>query len=465
MITPKDIALEKVPEPDFPLPQAEPRLPDAVYDDRLSRTVTAMAGRGLDYLVVYADREHYSTFDWLLGFGPRFEEAILVIRADGAATVLLGNECYGLHRFSRIPVTGRLYQVVSLPNQPICSMRDLADLLGEAGVATGKKVGVVGWKLMAPMYGGPDMFDVPHYIVECAKKVAGNENVANATDIFIHPGYGVRTVNGADEIAWFEYGAAWAGAAVQNMLAGLQTGMTELDVTRLMNTGGMPVSCHPLCNSGYKVDMGLVSPTTNPINLGDPFCCSQGLLGGLTCRAGFAAYGRDDLPEGAKDYFEVVAAPYYATVANWYETIGVDVGGGSIFDMVQSTYPKEKHGWTLNPGHLIGTEEWLSSPIYPGSEFPLRSGMCLQMDIIPAPPAPYAGANCEDGVALADEALRKEIENRHPDVWARIQARRNHMTEALGIKLKPEVLPLSNLAATYRPYMLNKDMALVVKRS
>lgn len=458
-LTPQNVALKAVREPDFTLPRREPAIPDAVYAGRLEKTVAAMRGRGLDVLVLYADREHFANFDWLLGFGPRFEEAILVLNADKSAHVFLGNECYGLHRISRIPVKAELYQAISLPNQPTCAMKDLGGLLAAAGVGPKKKVGIAGWKLMAPVYGTRDMFDAPSFIVDSVRELAGRDMVENATDLFIHPGYGVRTVNGADEIAWFEY-----GAATQNMLAGLRTGMTELEVTRLMNTGGMPVSCHPLCNTGYKVDIGLVSPTTNEIKLGDPFCCSQGLLGGLTCRAGFVAYGPDDLPDGAKDYVDVVSKPYYATVANWYEKLEIGVSGGAIFDMVQSTYPKEKYHWELNPGHLIGTEEWLSSPIYPGSDLKLKSGMCVQMDIIPYPPKPYAGANCEDGVALADEALRREIEEKHPEAWTRMQARRRHMTEVLGINLRPEVLPLSNLAATYRPYMLNKDLALVIQR-
>ena len=87
--------------------------------------------------------------------------------------------------------------------------------------------------------------------------------------------------------------------------------------------------------------------------------------------------------------------------------------------------------------------------------------MCVQMDIIPSM-AGYAGANCEDGIAIADADMRREIQERFPRVWTRIEARRRHMIDVLKINIADEVLPLSNLAATYRPYMLNKDMALAV---
>lgn len=465
MLTSSNIRLAAIPDPDVDLPAVEPRLPDSVYSRRLDAVLAAMKKRALDFLVLHADREHFQNFEYLAGFGPRFEEAILVLAASGHARVLLGNECLSLGASCRIPAETVLFQTLSLPNQPIDRLRDLADVLAECGIARGMKIGMVGWKLLSPVHGASDMLDVPHYVARAVEKLAGDNAPVNATDLFIHPEYGVRTVNDADEIAYFEYGAAYASDAVRRLLRELRTGVTEVDLSRMMNSGGMPVSCHTLVLSGERIDLGLVSPTSNPVRLGDRFNCSQGLLGGLTCRTGFAAYGEDDLPAGAKDYLSVVVQPYYATVANWYGKLGVGVAGGDMYDMVQSTYPKEKFGWSLNPGHLVATEEWMSSPIFQGSKIPLRSGMCMQMDIIPVPPKPvYAGANCEDGLAIADEALRADLQARHPAAFARMQKRRAHMEEALGIALKPEILPLSNLAATYRPYMLNKDMALVVRK-
>jgi hypothetical protein len=40
---------------------------------------------------------------------------------------------------------------------------------------------------------------------------------------------------------------------------------------------------------------------------------------------------------------------------------------------------------------------------------------------------------------------------------ARVEARRSFMGDVLGIKLKPEVLPLSNLASALSPYLLSPD--------
>lgn len=40
--------------------------------------------------------------------------------------------------------------------------------------------------------------------------------------------------------------------------------------------------------------------------------------------------------------------------------------------LIESVLPKEIYHWQLNPGHLTADEEWMSSPIYPGSEKMLK---------------------------------------------------------------------------------------------
>jgi hypothetical protein len=90
----------------------------------------------------------------------------------------------------------------------------------------------------------------------------------------------------------------------------------------------------------------------------------------------------------------------------------------------------------------------------------LRSGMTLQLDIIPATGTAYHTTNIEDGVALADEAARADLAARYPEAWARIGRRREFMADRLGIRLRPEVLPLSNLAGYLPPYWLAPGLAM-----
>ena len=62
---------------------------------------------------------------------------------------------------------------------------------------------------------------------------------------------------------------------------------------------------------------------------------------------------------------------------------------------------RTEFGITLNPGHLIGLDEWMSSPIMPGSDIPLASGMAMQMDVIPSH-ADWGSTRMEDGYVIAD---------------------------------------------------------------
>jgi hypothetical protein len=114
-----------------------------------------------------------------------------------------------------------------------------------------------------------------------------------------------------------------------------------------------------------------------------------------------------------------------------------------------------------NSGHLIHLDEWLSSPFQAGSTCRFRSGMAIQMDIIPVSEGPFCYSNAEDGIALADEALRTDIANRHRACWQRLQARRSFMAGTLGITLDASLLPLGNTPGWLCPYALSPGLAFV----
>ena len=104
----------------------------------------------------------------------------------------------------------------------------------------------------------------------------------------------------------------------------------------------------------------------------------------------------------------------------------------------------------------------MNSPIWPDSRVELRSGMALQVDIIPATGTRYFTTNIEDGVVLADAALRTELAGRFPDAWSRIEARRRFMADTLGIELHADVLPLSNTPAWLPPFLLAAGRAMAI---
>jgi hypothetical protein len=89
--------------------------------------------------------------------------------------------------------------------------------------------------------------------------------------------------------------------------------------------------------------------------------------------------------------------------------------------------------------------------------------MVMQVDVIPASPI-YFSTRMEDGVVIADETLRRQIQDQFPDCFARCQKRRGFMTNVLGIELAEEVLPLANIPAIVPPFFLEPNIILAVER-
>jgi len=455
--------------PDFGLPTVEPAIPAATYRQRLDQLYQRAREAGYSAFVVYGDREHVANLAYLTGYDPRFEEALLVLNigAQGRQKPLLlvGNEGLGYTDISPIKdeLEIALYQSFSLLGQDRSRSSPLADLLGAAGIAAGARIGVAGWKHFGPAESPtPDTWlEIPAYIVDTLRAIAGRMDlVRNANAIFMDASRGLRAINDVDQLARFEFAATLTSQAVRDAIFGLRPGMTEYEVVQAMRLTGLPLSCHLMLSSGPRASTGLPSPSSRVIQRGDPFTVAYGVWGALNCRAGFVAESEADLPGAARDYVDRLVRPYFAAIAAWYEQVGIGVPGGDLYAAIHERLGDPFFGLGLNTGHLIHLDEWVNSPIYAGSTEVLGSGMALQVDVIPATGSPYFTANVEDGIALADEALRDEFMHRYPEAWQRIQARRAFMRDALGIRLKPEVLPFSNIPAYLPPYLLTPQRAL-----
>ncbi|MDD2956267.1 MAG: M24 family metallopeptidase [Oscillospiraceae bacterium] len=458
-----NVVYAKVPAPAAPAPAATVDITAKTFALRHQKAVAAMKAEGLDALVLYADREHAANFGYFTGFEPRFEESVLVMHADGRSFILLGNESLRMQAYSQLPVTAIHVPHFSLPGQPMGNTETLEQLIAQSGLRGGMKVGVIGWKMFtSPIEDNSQLFDVPYFILDPLKKIVG-QGLKNTAYLLIDAEKGVRIINGANDIAHYEFGAALASDRVKKLLDAIEVGKTELELAQNLAAFGQPTSVTTICATGERFTNAVVWPRAKAVELGDKFSVTMGLHGGLTNRVAYVARTPEDLPQGVQDYVDVVARPYYAGIATWYETIGVGITAGELYAAVDAVLPKEKYGWVLNPGHFTSDEEWVSSPIYRDSPVVLKSGMMFQMDIIPKVEG-YGGVNAEDGVAIADAGLRAQIKAEYPEVWARIEARRDYMLHTLGIRLKPDVLPLSNLTGYLRPLLLNKDWALKIVR-
>ena len=461
------IELSEIELPAYGEAAVEPTLSAVEYEERMDALRLRALSDQIDVVVVYADREHSANLAFLTGFDPRFEEALLIVGKGQRPILLVGNEGWDYAQISPLDLDVQLYQPFSLLGQDRRRSQGLSEILRTAGIGKGTAVGVVDWKYFGVSAGpggeadgdGDLWINAPAYLVDSLRQLSGAP-VVNVTRWLMDAQDGLRAENTVDQLASFEFAATCISNAMRRALRALKAGSSEIEVMRAAQHPGLPNSMHPIIISGPRTALALASPSMRRMQLGDPISCAMGVWGALNARAGFLVHDASELPVAIQDYVERLVKPYFAAIAEWYSTVGIGVTGGEMYALIQRHLGDPFFGVGLNPGHLIHLDEWVHSPIFAASTQVLRAGMALQVDVIPATHSPYFTSNIEDGIALADAPMRQAFATRWPEAWGRIQARRQFMQNALGIRLKPEVLPFSNLSAHLTPYLLNPNLAL-----
>ncbi len=308
------------------------------------------------------------------------------------------------------------------------------------------------------------MIDAPAYLVDELRRLTGpSGRVENATGLLIDAADGLRVINEVDQLAAFEHASCQTSDGVRRAPA-------RPAARDARARGGPPprVERHaavvpPDADRGSARDAR--TARARAIGRSSAATGSRSRSGsGARSPAGRASWSRtrpSSLPESATTW-NGSSAPYFEAVAEWYAALHVGQTGGALREIIDRRLGDPFFGIFLNPGHQIGLDEWVNSPISPGSTVELRSGMAFQVDIIPATGTDYFTTNIEDGVALADTSLRAALRAAYPGAWSRIEARRGFMERALGITLHPDVLPFSNLAAMLPPFVLRPDRAMTL---
>jgi hypothetical protein len=453
------IDLVEVDPPPLELAEELPSIGAAELEARLAALQGVVDA---DWVVVYGDREHAANMIFLTNLDPRFEEALLVL-GRGRRTLIVGTEDIGY-----VPIVPIDVEVICCPTFSLMGI-DRSDgptleaALRDTGLAAGDRIGVVGWKALQPDEWNrrqPAIF-APAFFVDTLREIADQSgSVFDATPALTSPRSGLRTFATAEQIAVFEWGASRCSAWVHAILGAARPGVSEREAFRAAPWAGEPLSYHPAFASGPDVAVGLRSPSSRRLELGDAAVAAVGLWGGNCARGGLIAATQSDLTNASEGYLERLAVPYWRAMTSWYETLELGRAGGEVFDAITGLLAGEAFASSLNPGHLIHYEEWLDSPIRAGSQDPIASGMVIQSDIIPTGIRPGWTVNVEDTIAIADDALRGDLQARHPELWARIRARQEYVRDTLGVKLRDEVLPLSCTCAYFRPFWLAGDRAL-----
>lgn len=433
------VIFEPIQLPTLEVPAHVPEVPAHVFEQRYEHLEKVREDTGFDCLLIYADREHSANLAWVTNFDPRFEEA-LWIQGRGTPTLLVGNECFSFAPSQlKLEASIELYQPFSLLNQDRSQSTDLHALLRKAGLDRGMQCGVAGWKSM-------ERPEIPFWIVSAIMDVTGSEPT-NANPLLMDPDTGLRTRLEPETVRFFEYAHSVTSEAMKRWVFGLREGMTERDAAASLQSYGLELSCHPMVNFGSPIPSGLKSPRNNQAQRGHYAQAALGVTGALTSRAGRLVTREDTDVDG---YLELVAN-YLSVVRAWYGRIEVGALAGEV---VAAATAAKADSWlfSLNPGHLISLDEWLSSPFYEASTIKLKSGYAIQQDIIPVPKQGNAVINMEDGFVLADAELRTALQELDPALVKRLQVRRTFMEE-LGYELSEDILPLSNIPGAFFPFL------------
>jgi Xaa-Pro aminopeptidase len=445
--------LTEIDWPEFGGPAEPPdwRETTAEYARRIETARAHMRANGWTHMAVYGDREHFANLAWLIGFDPRFEEALLLIARDGDPLLLLGNECQGYIPAS--PAHGLLrmasFHFFSLPSQPIRQFSTLFDTFREIGIDAHSIVVLAGWK----PYPDPHWLDAPSYVVDQLRFAAGFENVVNAAGFFVDPDSGVRTTVTAREALFFEWTNTLASEGMKRVLHSVKPGALDYELLEEARYNGVPLGCHMTLKCGSN-RASLASACGKRIEQGGRFSCGLCYWGANCCRCGWVV---EDWPQ----YLAEFAGPYFEAMAAWFYLLRPGVAGAAVHHAIHSRLPQDRFNIFLNAGHLIGLDEWVSSPVSEDSTVLLRSGMVMQSDVIPSSPV-YYSTRMEDGYLLADAELAGEIRALDPTLGERAGRRREFMRSALGLPIHDSVIPLGNISGIVAPYLLapNRVIAL-----
>lgn len=451
------IALRPVTIPNFGASLTQPHIRGEVF---AARARAAWARARTDWLVVYADREHFSAIAFLTGFEPRFEEAFLLLGRNDRRILLTGNESASYAVLAGLPALEIMVaQSLSLMGQDRSHSPRLLDKFRDAGIKAGDSVGLVGWKYLEPYEDEiqSDAFFVPAVYVSMLRRAVGpSGSLCDTTAIFFHPENGLLAQLDADQIAACEWAATRASLAVWRIVSGVRDGDDEYQAAARMNYAAEQLNVHTMLASAGPSEkvIGLRSANGRTLSRGDGITTAVGLVGALSSRAGL-------FDEGNNDFLKLASA-YFHGLSTWYESADIGVTGATLYDCVTAALAEGNLSSALNPGHLTGFEEWTHSPVRPGSTEKLASGMVFQVDVIPVPMPGNWALNCEDPVALANQSLRAELKQKHPDTYERIKRRRAFVQDELGVLIKDNVLLLSSTPLCLSPFWLRSSYLLAM---
>jgi hypothetical protein len=430
------------------------------YLQRIDQFRSKLRERHLDFGVIYADREHSGNLNYFTGIFSPFEETLFVISSEAKDVYLLsGNEIIdGMIHLSPIldELTPIRIQSFSLQgffrDQAYRNKELLTESFQEIGINEKKKVGLIGWKYFedAEVNRPLDKHFVPGWIVDCVREIASRQNVINASDIMFNPVDGLRIIHDAHQLAVIERNSTLLTNIVNNVLANLEPGMSEVDVARLIQFSGEHYLYYPIvCIGKERIRLAYATPSEDhKLTKGEQILISLGFGGAAQAREGrFVAYDKKLIDTPVHQIY----SQFFQLKYLWLYNLAVNKSGDELFRLVDNLYDRELF---INPGHNIDEyQEWTQSIFRKKDPSLIKSGMVFHIDII-------TETFNNDTIAVASKSLRQQLYSTYPETAERIHQRREFLSTVIGIDLDESVLPFSDNLLV-QPYLQSLDYVFI----
>ena len=452
--------LAEVELPDFGMPTAMPILSAAIYEARIERARARAVERAYDHLVVYADREHSANLSHLSRVRPAFRGGD-PHPGPGRRSAPAGRQRVPGHGPAGAADHARGAVPGPQPARPATRPLARASRTSSARRASAP---AGGWVSSA---GRPTPTEAgwrcPSFLADALRVAVGaSGSVENANDLFIDPASGLRTTNEVEQLAAFEYAACHTSEGVKRLLYRPAAWDVRAGGRDSSWAGtGLPSRATSCSRADPRASLGLLSPTDRRIERGDRFTTAFGIWGALDCRAGFVVEDASELPSGICGLRGAARGP------------------------LLHRHRRVAHGAARRPdrrdaaGHHRPTpgRPLLRHLPEPGPPHrPRRVGPLPGVARIARPPCARAWPSrwtssrrqarstsrrtSRAGWRSPTRSCASSLAARFPEAWRRIEARREFMRDALGIRLHPDVLPFSNLPAYLPPFLLRPQRAM-----
>jgi len=237
-------------------------IPDSEFKQRHARVQGEVNKSGLDVLIVHSDEADFANVRYLSDYWPIFECAGALIPKEGDLILLIGpeSETYARDR-SKIKEIRKIlqYRESAEPDYPNIKLDTFEAIFSQINNGKPvKRLGIGGWQVM------------PVAVYEAIKKALPDTEIVKADNILAN----LRMIKSENEIAIMRQAYKIAEHGVQQVLAKIKPGMTELQVVGIAQEAiyskGAEYEGYPVyLFAGKSTNNAISRPTRRKINKGE----------------------------------------------------------------------------------------------------------------------------------------------------------------------------------------------------